>query len=152
MDESLSSCCWSRLTSLLKLPGITGGSRGGYQRCGKDVEAVYPCKMTPTLLSNTCRCSTIFIWCGCADGWVLIAGMVQAWVAHFVTPLKCMRTSATGKSRVKNHTKIKNHLPNTITMVVEPLSPPAPWIWRTHATWGVGGLSHVRSKAAVEAI
>ncbi len=30
-------------------------------------------------------------------------------------------------------------------------SPPAAWIWWTHATWGVGGLAHVRSKAAVEA-
>ena len=37
-------------------------------------------------------------------------------------------------------------------MVVEPLAPPAVWIWLTHAAWGVGGLAHVRYDAAVEAI
>ncbi len=49
--------------------------------------------------------------------------MVQAWVAHFVTPLKCISmTSMTDVSRVRNHTKITNHLTNTITMVLEPLT------------------------------
>jgi len=37
-------------------------------------------------------------------------------------------------------------------MVVEPLAPPAAWIWWTHAAWGVSGLAYVRSYAAVEAI
>jgi hypothetical protein len=32
------------------------------------------------------------------------------------------------------------------------LAPPAVWIWWTHAAWGVGGLAHVRSNSAVEAI
>jgi len=34
-------------------------------------------------------------------------------------------------------------------MVLEPLAPPVAWIWWTHATWGVGGLAHIRYKAAV---
>ena len=37
-------------------------------------------------------------------------------------------------------------------MVVEPLAPPVAWIWWTHAAWGVGGLVHVCSYAAIEAI
>ncbi len=37
-------------------------------------------------------------------------------------------------------------------MVVEPLAPPAAWIWWTHAVQGVGGFVHARSDAAVEAI
>ena len=53
-------------------------------------------------------------------------GMVQAWVAHFVTPLKCMYDKYDWQ--VRNHTKSTNHLTNTITMVVKPLVPPAAWI------------------------
>ena len=49
--------------------------------------------------------------------------MMQAWVGHFVTPLNVGRTHLTDKPRVKNHTKITNHLANTITMVVELLPP-----------------------------
>jgi hypothetical protein len=51
------------------------------------------------------------------DGAISVSGgMVQAWVGHFVTPLK-------------RNTKSTNHLlTNTITMVVEPLAPPAAWI------------------------
>ena len=80
-------------------------------------------------------------------------GMVQAWVGHFVAPLKRVgRTCLTDKSRVKNYTKNTDHLTNTITMVVEPFAPPAVWIWWTHATWGVGGFVQVCSDAAVEAI
>jgi hypothetical protein len=56
------------------------------------------------------------------------------------------------ESRVKQHKKSTNHLPNTITMVVKSPTPPAAWIWQTHAAWGVGGLAHVRSNAAIEAI
>ena len=52
----------------------------------------------------------------------------------------------------RDGTKSTNHLPNTITMVVEPLAPPAAWIWWTHAARGVGGLAHARSDAPVEAI
>ncbi len=39
---------------------------------------------------------------------------------------------------------------NTITMVVKPLTPPAAWIWWTHAAWGVDGLAHIFSVAAIE--
>ncbi len=39
-----------------------------------------------------------------------------------------------------------------ITMVLELLAPPAAWIWWAHAAWGVGGLAHIHSKAAVEVI
>ena len=54
---------------------------------------------------------------------------------------------------VRNHTKSTNHLTNTIIMAVKPLTHPVVWIWWTHATWRqVGGLVHVRSKAAIEAI
>jgi hypothetical protein len=34
----------------------------------------------------------------------------------------------TDESRVKNHTKSTYHLPNTITVVVEPVALPAAWI------------------------
>ena len=34
--------------------------------------------------------------------------------------------------------------------MVKPLPPPAAWIWWTHAAWGVDGLAHVCSMAAVE--
>jgi len=79
-------------------------------------------------------------------------GMVQAWVGPFVTPLKLGGMCPTDKSRVKKHNKSTNHLTNTITMVVELLAPPAVWIWWTHAARGVGGLAHVHSNAAIEAI
>ncbi len=79
-------------------------------------------------------------------------GMVQAWVGHFVTPLK--RREDRFVWWVKNQKPHKKHkdLTNTITMVMEPLVTPAVWIWWTHATWGVGSLAHVRSDAAIEAI
>jgi hypothetical protein len=52
-------------------------------------------------------------------------GMVQAWVAHFVTPLKCTYTD---ESRVRNRTKSTDDMTNNITMVLEPLTPPVAWI------------------------
>jgi hypothetical protein len=55
--------------------------------------------------------------------------MVQAWVAHFVTPQKNARTmSTTDVLRVRNRTKSINNMTNNITMVLEPLTPPAAWI------------------------
>jgi len=51
--------------------------------------------------------------------------MVQAWVAHFVTPLKCMYDKYDWRVRVRNHTKSTNRLTNMITMVVKPF---AVWI------------------------
>jgi hypothetical protein len=39
---------------------------------------------------------------------------------------------------------------NTTTMVMEPLTPPAAWIWWYHAAQGAGGFAHVLSKAAVK--
>ncbi len=35
-------------------------------------------------------------------------------------------------------------------MVMEPLAPPAAWTWWIHATWRVGGLTHIFSEAAIE--
>ncbi len=46
--------------------------------------------------------------------------------------------------------KSSNDFPNTITMVAEPLAPPAASIQQIHAAWGVGGLVHAFSKATVE--
>ena len=54
--------------------------------------------------------------------------MVQAWVAHFVTPLNIGMMSPTNESQVKNHTKSTNDITNTIIMVLEPVAPPAVWI------------------------
>jgi hypothetical protein len=58
--------------------------------------------------------------------------MVQAWVAHNVSPLMKHRYDEsdcpTDESRVENHTKSTNYLINIITMVMEPLAPPAAWI------------------------
>jgi hypothetical protein len=48
-----------------------------------------------------------------------------------VTPLKRSligKTRPTDESQVKKHIKSTNHLTNTITMVMEPLAPPAAWI------------------------
>ncbi len=70
----------------------------------------------------------------CHRGWSM--GMVQAWVAHFVTPI-------TLPFHPQQHT-------NTTTMVVEPSTPPAAWIWWIYAARGAGGLVHVRSKVQVE--
>jgi hypothetical protein len=39
---------------------------------------------------------------------------------------------------------------NTITMVMEPLTPPAAWIQWIHAIWVAGGLAHVFFEVAVE--
>ncbi len=39
---------------------------------------------------------------------------------------------------------------NTTTMVMEPLAPPAAWIWWIHVTWRAGGLAHILSEAALE--
>ena len=55
--------------------------------------------------------------------------MVQAYVDHFVTCQKRMRTtSTTDESRVKTTQKSTTHITNTITMVVEPPTPAAAWI------------------------
>jgi hypothetical protein len=51
---------------------------------------------------------------------------------------------------LQDRTKSTNDLPNTITMVAEPLGPPAVLIQQIHATQVAGGLVHVFSKAAVE--
>ena len=79
--------------------------------------------------------------------------MVQAWVGHFLTPLKYMYHKYDWRvvTSQKTHKKHKQH-DKHITMVVEPLAPPAAWIWWTHAAWGVGGLAHDRSDASVEVI
>jgi hypothetical protein len=55
-------------------------------------------------------------------------GMVQAWVAHFVSPLNVRMMSMTAESQVRNRTKSTNNMTNNITMVLEPLTPPAAWI------------------------
>ena len=85
--------------------------------------------------------------------------MVQAWVGHFVTPITIpygyslvlvyiWRVTTTRRDQNTQHKDLKN----TITMVVEPPTPQAVWIWWTHAAWGVGGLAHGFSKDAIEAI
>ncbi len=51
---------------------------------------------------------------------------------------------------LRDRTKSTIDLANTITMVIEPLTPPALWIWWTHTTWRVGGLVHTFSEAAVK--
>ncbi len=86
--------------------------------------------------------------------WPFFWGMVQAWVGHFVTHLKVILSylSTHDESWIKNRIKSTNNMTNNITMVVEPLTPPAVWIWWTHATQGVGNLEHVCSDAALEAI
>ncbi len=43
----------------------------------------------------------------------------------------------------RDHTKITKELTNTFTMVVEPLTSPAVWIWWTHASQEVDGLVHI---------
>jgi hypothetical protein len=52
----------------------------------------------------------------------------------------------------RDGTKHTNHLTNTITMVVKPLSPSAVWISLVHAAGGAGGLPHDFSDAVIEAI
>jgi hypothetical protein len=64
----------------------------------------------------------------------------------------CYGASLGGVQRVrltsrKPHKKHKQHDKQN-----HPLAPPAAWIWWTHAAWGVGGLAHVCSNSAVEAI
>jgi hypothetical protein len=78
------------------------------------------------------------------------AGMVQAWVGHFVTPLK--RRSDEFALRVTSQKPHKKHkdLINTITMVMEPPTPPAAWILWIHAAGGAGGLPRIFSNAAIE--
>ncbi len=51
--------------------------------------------------------------------------------------------------KLQGRTKSTNNLANTITMVAEPLAPPAVWIWWTHTTGGVDGLAQTLFKAAV---
>ncbi len=52
----------------------------------------------------------------------------------------------------RDRTKSTNNMTNTITMVLEPLAPPAAWIWWIHASQGLGCLPHIFSNAPVEAI
>ncbi len=52
--------------------------------------------------------------------------------------------------KLQDCTKSTNNLANTITMVAEPLTPPAVWIWWTHTTGGGGGLALTFFEAAVE--
>ena len=64
----------------------------------------------------------------------------------------CYGASLGGVQRVrltsrKPHKKHKQHDKQN-----HPLAPPAAWIWWTHAAWGVGGLAHVCSNSAIEAI
>ena len=115
------------------------------------VEAIDTFKMTSTSMSNTYKVfhNLHILW---MYGWVF--RLVQTWAGHFVTPLKRRydRTRLTDESQVKNHTKSTNRLPNTITMMVEPLAPPAAWIWWIRVVGGVGGPPHIFSNAAVNAI
>ena len=80
------------------------------------------------------------------------AGMVQAWVGHFVTPLK--RRSDKFDWRVKSQKPHKKHkyLTNTITMVMELPTPPAAWFFWIHAAGGAGGLPHIVSNISIKAI
>ena len=65
---------------------------------------------------------------GIRHKWIHITGMVQAWVAHFVTPLKCTYDKYDWQVMSQKLHKCTNHLTNTITAVVAPLAPPAVWI------------------------
>ncbi len=62
----------------------------------------------------------------------------------------CLHTTS-DEDQTRRHKKHKQQT-NTITMVVEPLTPSAAWIWWTHAAGGAGGLSHDFSDAAIKAI
>jgi hypothetical protein len=57
-----------------------------------------------------------------------LKGMVQAWVAHFVTPLKCTHDKYDWRVMNQKPHKSTNHLTNTITMMVKPLAPPVAYI------------------------
>ena len=54
----------------------------------------------------------------------------------------------TSQKQQKNY----KDLTNTITMVMEPPTPPVAWIWWIHAAGGAGGLLHDFSDAAIKAI
>ena len=68
--------------------------------------------------------------------------MVQAWVGHFLTPLKCTYNEYDWRV-----TSQKPHKKSLWWWSRSPLQ-----IQWTHAAWGVGGLAHDRSDAFVEAI
>jgi len=80
------------------------------------------------------------------------SSMLYNLLSDFVTTQKRTYDKYDWRVTSQNHTKSTNHLPNTITMVVEPPTPAAAWIWWTHAARGVGVLAHARSDAAIEAI
>jgi hypothetical protein len=56
----------------------------------------------------------------------------------------------TDESRVRNHTKNTNHLTNTMTMVVEPPSPPVAWIWSIDAARRAGVLAQFFLEATIK--
>jgi len=82
-------------------------------------------------------------------------GMVQAWVGHFVTPLKHRHNESdwwvTSQKPHKKHRLPNNHHHYGVGDAC-PLAPPAAWIWWTYASGGVDGLAHVPSETAFEAI
>ncbi len=82
---------------------------------------------------------------------VPLHGVVHTSVGQKVTPLEDPDLWV-ASCELWDCTKNTNDLANTITMVAELPVPPAAWIWWIHAAWGVGGLAHVCSKAAVKAI
>jgi hypothetical protein len=45
---------------------------------------------------------------------------------------------------------LAKHKHTNIPTMMEPFSPPTAWIWWTHTAWGVGGLAHTFSMAAIE--
>jgi hypothetical protein len=45
---------------------------------------------------------------------------------------------------------LAKHKHTNIPTMMELFSPPAAWIWWTHTAWGVGGLAHTFSVAAIE--
>jgi hypothetical protein len=51
--------------------------------------------------------------------------------------------SPADESPVRDHKKSTNDLTNTITMVMEPPTPLAAWIWWIHTNQGVGGILHI---------
>ena len=102
------------------------------------------CHYSFTLYSCMADCD---LFCVCTIG-----GVVQAWVAHFASPLKRRDNESDWWVMSQKAHKIHN-LPNKhhhYSMVVKPPTPLAAWIWWIHAAPGVGGLVHTFSVATIK--
>ena len=134
--------CYLFCTHPLGLGGPIGREGGGISRLFKSNLSYSMIYNTKTNIKITHNKLHYYL--------IIHRGMVQAWVGHFVTPLKRGYDKSNWWVPSQKPHKKHNYLINTTTMVVKLPTPPAAWIWWIHPDPGAGGLTHTFFEAAAK--